>query len=241
MNFIDIAAQQSRIRDRIEENIRKVLDHGRYINGPEVRELEEKLAQYVGVKHAVGCSSGTDALLMPLMAYDIGPGDAVFTTTFTFIATAEVIQLLRATPVFCDIEPKSYNIDADKIISNENEINQLKEEIFSSIEPVSIDYGIMEKADNKTVIPADFGWTDLGNWTSIDEILVPDKNNNRCSDENLIVVSSSNCTVFTEGKTIAIVGIDNIVIAESGDNILVMNKNCNQEVRKVVEIIKNRN
>ena len=115
MEFIDLAAQQGRIREKIEHNIRNVLDHGRYINGPEVRELEERLAEYVGVKYAVGCSSGTDALLMPLMAYDIGPGDAVFTSAFTFIATAEVIQLLRATPVFVDIEPGTFNIDAARL------------------------------------------------------------------------------------------------------------------------------
>ena len=79
--------------------------------GPEVQELEERLAAYVGVKHAISCSSGTDALLMPLLAYGVGPGDAIFTTPFTFIATAEVIQLLGATPVFVDIDPKTFNID----------------------------------------------------------------------------------------------------------------------------------
>ncbi|MCX5894942.1 MAG: DegT/DnrJ/EryC1/StrS family aminotransferase [Proteobacteria bacterium] len=112
MQFVDLAAQQKIIRDKIETRIKKVLDHGTYINGPEVRELEETLARYVDVKHAVGVSSGTDALLMPLMAYGIGPGDAVFTTTFTFIATGEVIQLLRATPVFVDIDPGTFNLDA---------------------------------------------------------------------------------------------------------------------------------
>jgi UDP-2-acetamido-2-deoxy-ribo-hexuluronate aminotransferase len=115
MQFIDLAKQQKRIRNRVEERIKKVLDHGSYINGPEVRELEHTLAQYVGVPHAVGVASGTDALLMPLMAYDVGPGDAVFTTTFTFIATGEVIQLLRATPIFVDIEPDTFNIDAGKL------------------------------------------------------------------------------------------------------------------------------
>jgi UDP-2-acetamido-2-deoxy-ribo-hexuluronate aminotransferase len=79
--------------------------------GPEIKELESKLASYVGVKHAISCSSGTDALLMPLLAYGVGPSDAIFTTPFTFIATAEVIQLLGATPVFVDIDPKTFNID----------------------------------------------------------------------------------------------------------------------------------
>lgn len=111
LNFIDLAAQQRPIRDRIEERIKAVLDHGKYIMGPEVGELEHALAEFVGVKHAISCSSGTDALLMGLMAAGIGAGDAVFTTPFTFIATAEVITLLGATPVFVDIDPKTYNID----------------------------------------------------------------------------------------------------------------------------------
>jgi UDP-2-acetamido-2-deoxy-ribo-hexuluronate aminotransferase len=128
MDFIDLAAQQARIKDKIEENIRKVLAHGNYIMGPEVKELEKKLADYVGVRYAVGCASGTDALLMALMAYGVGPGDAIFTTPFTFIATAEVISLLGATPVFVDIDPDTYNIDPAKLeraitASEENELN----------------------------------------------------------------------------------------------------------------------
>jgi len=113
--FIDLHAQQSRIRPSVEERIKKVLDHGKYIMGPEVKELEQRLAEFVGVKHCVTCASGTDALLMPLMAYEIGPGDAVFTTPFTFISTAEVITLLGATPVFVDIDRQTYNIDAAKL------------------------------------------------------------------------------------------------------------------------------
>lgn len=115
MNFIDLHTQQMRIRKKIEENIIAVLDHGKYINGPEVKEVEGKLAEFVGVSYAVGCSSGTDALLMPLLAYGVKQGDAVFTTPFTFIATAEVIALLGAVPVFVDIEPDTYNIDAKKL------------------------------------------------------------------------------------------------------------------------------
>ena len=115
MDFIDLAAQQRRITDALQANIGRVLAHGQYINGPEVRELEQALAGYVGAKHAVGCASGTDALLMALMALDIGPGDAVFTTPFTFIATAEVISLLGATPVFVDIDPATFNIDPAKL------------------------------------------------------------------------------------------------------------------------------
>ncbi len=115
MQFIDLKTQQDRIREKIELNIKKVLDHGKYIMGPEIKELESTLAEYCGVKHAIGVASGTDALLIPLMAYEIGPGDAVFTTPFTFIATAEVIQLLGATPVFVDIDPETFNIDTQKL------------------------------------------------------------------------------------------------------------------------------
>ncbi len=115
MDFIDLAAQQRRISDKLNANMARVLAHGQYINGPEVRELEQALAAYVGVKHAVGCASGTDALLMALMALDIGPGDAVFTPPFTFIATAELISLLGATPVFVDIDPATFNIDPAKL------------------------------------------------------------------------------------------------------------------------------
>ncbi|MBW1722352.1 MAG: DegT/DnrJ/EryC1/StrS family aminotransferase [Deltaproteobacteria bacterium] len=117
MQFIDLAAQQAGIRKEIEERLKAVLDHGRYIMGPEIRELEEKLSAYVGVKHAIGCSSGTDALLMALMALGVGPGDAVFTSPFTFVATAEVVVLLGATPVFVDIDPITFNIDPVKLES----------------------------------------------------------------------------------------------------------------------------
>lgn len=111
VNFIDLNAQQDRLRPEVEKNIYGVLHHGRYILGPEVQEFEEQLAGFVGVKHCVGVSSGTDALMIALMAQGIGPGDAVFTTPFTFIATAEVISLLGATPVFVDIDPQTYNLD----------------------------------------------------------------------------------------------------------------------------------
>ena len=115
MEFIDLAAQQKRISEKIETNFKKVLRHGKYIMGPEIKQIEEALSHYVGVKHAISCASGTDALLMALMAYDIGPGDAVFTTPFTFIATAEVISLLGATPVFADIDSGTFNIDPQKL------------------------------------------------------------------------------------------------------------------------------
>src|SRR4030042_5413194 len=115
MDFIDLKAQQQAILPALKERIERVLAHGQYIMGPEIQELEERLAAYVGVTHAISCSSGTDALLMPLLAYGVGPGDAMFTTPFTFIATAEVIQLLGATPVFVDIDDKTFNLDPEAL------------------------------------------------------------------------------------------------------------------------------
>ena len=115
MDFIDLKAQQIKIRSLINERIQNVLDHGKYIQGPEVFELEEKLSEYNKVKYCISCSSGTDALLIPLLAKNIGPGDAVITTPFTYIATAEVISLLGAEPVFCDIYPETFNLNPLKI------------------------------------------------------------------------------------------------------------------------------
>jgi UDP-2-acetamido-2-deoxy-ribo-hexuluronate aminotransferase len=115
MQFIDLNAQQQRIAADVHARMEAVLAHGRYILGPEVAELEARLADYVGVRHCVGVSSGTDALLVALMALDIGPGDEVITTPFTFVATAEVIALLGAVPKFVDIDPVTYNIDPARI------------------------------------------------------------------------------------------------------------------------------
>lgn len=125
MQFIDLKKQQSRIREEIEVGIKSVLDHGRYIMGPEITELEKKLSAFAGTRHCVACSSGTDALLMPLLAMNTGAGDAVFTSPFTFIATAEVISLIGATPVFVDIKKDTYNIDPDEL---EKQIQRVKEE-----------------------------------------------------------------------------------------------------------------
>jgi len=115
MEFIDLKQQYERIKPRIQQRINQVLEHGKFIMGPEVMELEESLAAFVGAKYCVSCANGTDALLLSLLAKGIGPGDAVFTTPFTFIATAEVICLLGATPVFVDIDPDTYNIDPGKL------------------------------------------------------------------------------------------------------------------------------
>lgn len=110
--FIDLKAQYQALKHDIDARIHKVLDHGQYILGPEVAELEDKLAQYTGAKHCITVSSGTDALLLSLMGLGIGPGDEVITTPFTFVATAEVIVLVGAKPVFVDIEPDTCNIDS---------------------------------------------------------------------------------------------------------------------------------
>jgi len=111
MQFIDLKTQQLRIRDDLDRRLAALLDHGQYILGPEVSEMEQALAAYVGVDHCVSVASGTDALLLALMALDIGPGDEVITTPFSFISTAEVIGLLGATPVFVDIDPMTFNLD----------------------------------------------------------------------------------------------------------------------------------
>lgn len=125
IQFVDLKKQFKVIEADVRKRLDTVFEHARFIMGPEVNELEEQLAAFVGVKHAISCSSGTDALLLPLMAYGIGPGDAVFTTPFTFIATAEVIALLGATSVFVDIDPETLNIDPELL---KTEIIKVKEE-----------------------------------------------------------------------------------------------------------------
>lgn len=111
MQFVDLAAQRQRLGTRIDAAVARVHEHGQYIMGPEVFELEERLADYCGARHAISCSSGTDALLLALLARQVGPGDAVFVPTFTFAATAEVVALVGATPVFVDVDAETFNID----------------------------------------------------------------------------------------------------------------------------------
>jgi dTDP-4-amino-4,6-dideoxygalactose transaminase len=109
--FIDVAAQRRRLGRTIDDAVARVLEHCQFILGPEVLQAEADLAAFCGARHAITCASGTDALLMPLMAKGIGPGDAVFTPAFTFYATAEVVALVGATPVFVDVEEGSFNLD----------------------------------------------------------------------------------------------------------------------------------
>lgn len=111
-DFVDLKTQYAALRDEIDTRMRRVLEHGQYIMGPEVQELEERLARYTGARHCVTCASGTEALLIALMALELKPGDEVITTPFTFVATAEMIVLLGCRPVFVDIEEDTCNIDA---------------------------------------------------------------------------------------------------------------------------------
>jgi UDP-2-acetamido-2-deoxy-ribo-hexuluronate aminotransferase len=111
IDFIDLKTQQARIRDRLDAGIARVLSHGQYILGPEVAELEAKLAAFVGARHCIGCANGTDALQIAQMALGIGIGDEVIMPGFTYIATAETVALLGARPVYVDIDPRTYNLD----------------------------------------------------------------------------------------------------------------------------------
>ena len=113
--FIDLKSQYTALKNNIDSRIQKVLDSGAYINGPEVTELEQKLAAHTGSKHCLAVASGTDSLLIPMMALGIGAGDEVITTAFSFIATAETIVLAGAKPIYVDIDKKTFNIDVKKI------------------------------------------------------------------------------------------------------------------------------
>lgn len=111
IEFIDLKTQQARIKDKIDAGIQRVLAHGQYILGPEVAELEEKLAAFVGAKYCITCANGTDALQIAQMALGVGPGDEIITPGFTYIATAETVALLGAKPVYVDVDPRTYNLD----------------------------------------------------------------------------------------------------------------------------------
>lgn len=111
MQFIDLKAQYSKLKEDIDKRVINVLNHGAYVFGPEIAEMETKLAEIAGTKYCLSCASGTDALLIPLMAYGVTKGDAVFLPSFTFISTAEVVSLLGASPIFVEVEENSFNID----------------------------------------------------------------------------------------------------------------------------------
>ena len=149
IEFVDLKAQQRKILPELERRMKAVLQHGRYIMGPEIQELEEKLAAYVGVKHCIAVASGTDALLISLMVLEVGAGDEVVTTPFTFIATGETIALLGAKPVFVDIDGRSYNLDPSLL---EAAITPKTRAIL----PVSL-YGQCPDMDAINVIAAKYG------------------------------------------------------------------------------------
>ena len=168
MQFIDLKSQYALLKDKIDTNIHKVLDHGQYVMGPEVIALEQNLAKYAGTKHCISCSSGTDALVMALMAHNIGKGDVVITTPFTFIATAEAIKFVGATPLFVDIDIDTFNISPELLEVTLNNISENKETIHSDIcqdvaeikAIISVDlFGLPANAEKINQIARDFGLT----------------------------------------------------------------------------------
>ena len=158
MDFIDLKEQYKSINKEINASISRVLDHGKYIMGPEVEALEEALKKYTNSEYCISCSSGTDALLMSLLALDVKSGDIILTTPFTFIATAEVIALTGATPVFIDIDPKTFNIDHNLIEDKIQEILSTSNLNIKGIIPVNIfglpcDYNQIHQICEKYNIP----------------------------------------------------------------------------------------
>jgi dTDP-4-amino-4,6-dideoxygalactose transaminase len=177
--FIDLLAQKKAIGEKLDTTILDVMNSGQFIMGPAISDLEEKLAKFTDAKHVLACGSGTDALMMPLMAWGIGPGDAVFVPSFTFIATAEVVGLVGATPIFCDVLPDSYNLDSSSLVKGIEKAKSL---------------GLTPKA----VIPVDlFGLP--ADFTAIEEI---------SSAHNLLILDDF-CQGFGgvyKGKTLGSIG-----------------------------------
>jgi dTDP-4-amino-4,6-dideoxygalactose transaminase len=166
MQFIDLKSQYVLLKDKIDTKIHDVLDHGQYVMGPEVYALESELAKYAGTKHCVSCSSGTDALVMALMAHDIGEGDVVVTTPFTFIATAEAIKFVGATPLFVDIDLNTFNISPELLGLTLKEISTNNLTIHSKVctdiskikAVMSVDlFGLPADADKINNIAKEYG------------------------------------------------------------------------------------
>lgn len=154
MQFIDLESQYKHLKSKIDKRIQDVLNHGQYIMGPEVKELEVALAEYVGVKHAITCANGTDALQLALMALEVGEGDAVFCPTFTFFATAEVVAYAKATPVFVDSDERTFNIcvkDLEEKILKVIELGVLKPKAIISVDLFGLpaNYIELERIANK--------------------------------------------------------------------------------------------
>ena len=139
INLFDCATAQTVIgQDKFLNAFKTILDHGAYCQGPETRELEEKLAQYSGVKYCATCASGTDALVLALMAWGVKPGDAVFVSSFTFVASAECVAILGATPVFVDSDPHTYNMDPEDLQRAINEVKKEGKLNLKAVIPVDI-------------------------------------------------------------------------------------------------------
>ncbi len=162
MAFVDLQAQYQTHKSAIDEAIQKVLDHGRFIMGPEVGQLEQALGEFAGAKHVVSCSSGTDALMMIMMAEGIGRGDAIFVPSFTFTATAEVILLLGATPVFVDVDPSDFNLDVSDLKRQIERVRSEGEVVPKGILAVDL-FGLPVDYAELEDIAAEFGlkvWAD---------------------------------------------------------------------------------
>lgn len=199
--FIDLKAQYAALKPEIQARMNAVLEHGQFIMGPEVSELEDRLAEYTDAEHCISVASGTEALLISLMALGIGPGDEVITTPFTFIATAEVIVLLGATPVFVDIESDTCNIDVSKI---EEKISERTKAIM----PVSL-YGQCADMDEINALAARHG----------DIPVIEDSAQSfgaRYKDRRSGNLSTLSCTSFFPSKPLGCYG-DGGAIFTSGD------------------------
>lgn len=156
MEFIDLKSQYSVIEDSVKERIQQVLDHGKYIMGPEVEELENRLAVFSGVKHCISCANGTDALQMVLMAWGVGPGDAVFVPSFTFMSTAEVVRLVGAVPIFVDCDGRTFNINPQHLREAIEGVRQRGVLIPKVVIPVDL-FGLIADYDAIELVAMEYG------------------------------------------------------------------------------------
>lgn len=198
--LIDLKAQYESIKEEVDRAVREVLESGRYILGPNVEALEREIASYCGVKYGVGVASGTDALLLSLLALGIGPGDEVITTPFTFFATAEVIMQAGAKPVFVDIDPRTYNIDVERIEEkiNENTKAIIPVHIFGQmvdmerVMQIARKYGLAVIEDACQAIGAEFKGQKAGAWGDAGCFsFFPTKNLGGYGDGGIVVTNDS--------------------------------------------------
>lgn len=206
MLFNDLKAQYARIRDDVDTRMARVLEHGQYILGPEVTELEQKLAAFTGAKHCISCANGTDALQIAQMALGIGPGDEVITPGFTYIATAETVALLGAKPVYVDIDPRTYNLDPAQL---EAAITQRTKAII----PVSL-YGQCADYDAINAIAARYGIPVIED--AAQSFGATYKGRNSC---NLTTIA---CTSFFPSKPLGCYGDGGAIFTDDDELALVM-------------------